>query len=308
MVLTMLAGCSYSRAIPIGVPSIIQPRDGHATAIPNSLETCSAAAGSPFHFRKSVLVAGTIGLPVLARDLPGLPPVTSRRLQAHLEALGSFNVSAMHDSSFESASPSAAARVRELGRDYEAQFVVKVDIEDLTINANGGLISNLLGRGDERNILLRLSVFDTEHGVLFYTDQLQHIVTGDVVGFPGNGNSVTNSWFETDLGKQIDKMLKTMSMQINETLACVPFSTQVTSVRDNQLRIAAGFRHGVRPGETLRAYPSGNLLQISSTSAGEPRQVWIRVNSVYPNHSTATVSEGTLSGSGLATGDVVRAW
>jgi len=308
MVLTMLAGCSFNREPPIGAPLIIQPRDEHATVIPNSLETCSAAAGSPFHFRKSVLVAGTIGLPVLGRDLPGLPPVTSRRLQAHLEALESFNVSGMHDSSFESASPSAGARVRELGREYSAQFVVKVDIEDLTINAKRGLIFNLLGRGDERNVLLRLSVFDTEHGVLFHTEQLQHIVSGDVVGFPGNGNSVTNSWFETDLGKQVDKMLKTMSTQINENLACVPFSTQVTSVRDNQLHIAAGFRHGVRPGETLRAYPSGNLLQINNWSADTPKQVWIKVNSVYPNHSTATVSEGTLSGSGLATGDVVRAW
>lgn len=308
VVLTMLVGCSFNRAKPIDAQSIIQPRDEQVGEIPNSIETCSADAGSPFHFRKSVLVAGTIGLPVLARDLPGLSAITSGRLQAHLEALENFNVSAMHDSSFESTSPSAAARVRELGRDYASQFVVKVDFEDLTIHSDKGWLSKVLRRSNERNVLLKLHVFDTEHGVLFHSQQYQKTVIGDVVGFPGNGNSVTTSWFDTDLGRQIDEMLKNMSMQISENLACVPFSTQVTSARNNELHIAAGYRHGVRPGETLRVYPSRNVSVADGSAPLEKNKVWIQVNSVYPNHSIASLADGTVSGSGLSTGDIVRAW
>ena len=308
VVLTMLAGCSFNSAKPIGAQSIIQPRDEQLGEIPNSLETCSADVGAPFHFRKSVLVAGTIGLPVIARDLPGLSSVTSERLQTHLEALEKFNVSAMHDSSFESTSPSTAARVRELGRDYASQFVVKVDIEDLTIKSHGGWWSKLLGRKNERDILLKLHVYDTEHGALFYSQQYQETVTGDVIGFPGNGNSVTISWFETDLGRQVDSLLQIMSEQINEKLACVPFSTQVTSTRDNELHIAAGYLHGIRPGETLRIYPSNSISVANGSPVAGGKKVWIQVNSVYPTHSIAKPSQGTVNENGLATGDIVRAW
>ena len=307
-VVTILASCSLGGEIPPEGLGGVERSNEQASEIPVSLQSCSPDAGSPFHFRKSILVAGTIGLPLLARDLPGLSTVTSMRLQAHLEALDHFNVAAMHHSSFKSSSPGAAARIRELGRDYESQFVVKVDIEDFAITSKGGFLSELLGNNKERNIVLRLHVFDTEHGVPFYTQQYQKTVTGDVVGFRGNGNSVTTSWFETDVGKQVDEILKAMSMQVDENLACVPFSTQVTSVREDELKIAAGYRHGIRPGETLRVYPNDSISKADGSPLLENEQVWIKVNSVFPNYSLASISEGIVDSKGLSTGDIVRAW
>ena len=307
-VVTILAGCSLGGEMPPEGLGSAERGDEQNDVIPVSLQSCSPDAGSPFHFRKSILVAGTIGLPLLARDLPGLSTVTSMRLQAHLEELDHFNVAAMHNSSFKSTSPGAAARIRELGRDYESQFVVKVDIEDFAITSKGGLWSKLFGRNKERNIVLRLYVFDTEHGVPFYSQQYQKTVIGDVVGFRGNGNSVTTSWFETDLGKHVDEMLKAMTAKIDENLACVPFSTQVTSVREDKLKIAAGYRHGIRPGETLRVYPSGNIAKADGSPSIVDNKVWIKVNSVFPNHSIASISEGTVDSEGLSTGDIVRAW
>ncbi|MDB3936407.1 hypothetical protein N9383_06805 [Granulosicoccus sp.] len=307
-VLTILASCSLGGEMQTTELGSAERRDEQIGVMPASLQSCSPDAGSPFHFRKSILVAGTIGLPVLARDLPGLSTVTSMRLQAHLEALDHFNVAAMHHSSFKSSSPGAAARIRELGRDYESQFVVKIDIEDFAITSTGGFLSKLLGDNNERNIVLRLYIFDTEHGVPFYTQQYQKTVTGDVVGFRGNGNSVTTSWFETNLGKQVDEMLEMMSMEVDENLACVPFSTQVTSVREDELKIAAGYRHGIRPGETLRVYPNDNMSKADGSPSFENNKIWIKVNSVYPNHSLASVSEGMEDSEGLSTGDIVRAW
>ena len=307
-VVTILTGCSLGGELPPEGLGGVERRDEQAGEIPASLQSCSPDAGSPFHFRKSILVAGTIGLPVLARDLPGLSTVTSMRLQAHLEALDHFNVAAMHNSSFNSSSPGAAARIRELGRNYASQFVVKVDIEDFSITSTGGLLSKLFGRNKERNIVLRLSVFDTEHGVPFYSQQYEETVTGDVVGFRGNGNSVTTSWFETDVGKQVDEMLKAMSTQIDENLACVPFSTQVTSVKEDELKIAAGYRQGIRPGETLRVYPTGSLFEPDGSQSLVNNKVWIKVKSVFPNYSLASVSEGMVNIESLSTGDIVRAW
>ena len=307
-VVTILAGCSLGGEMPPEGLGGVERGDKQAGEIPVSLQSCSPDAGSPFHFRKSILVAGTIGLPVLARDLPGLSTVTSMRLQAHLEELDHFNVVAMHNTSFKSSLPSTAARVRELGRDYASQFVVKVDIEDFAITSTGGLLSKLFGRKKKRNIVLKLYIFDTEHGVMFSSQQYQKTVTGDVVGFRGNGNSVTTSWFETNLGEQVDEILKEMSMQIDENLACVPFTTQVTSVREDELKIAAGFRHGIRPGETLRVYPSNNTSKADGSPLLDNNKVWIKVNSVFPNHSLASVSEGMMDSESLSTGDIVRAW
>ena len=307
-VLATLASCSLSGEMPPRGLGEAEHYDRQTDKMPVSLQSCSPDAGSPFHFRKSILVAGTVGLPVLARDLPGLSTVTSMRLQAHLEALDHFNVAATHNISFNSSSPGAAARIKELGRDYQSQFVVKVDIEDFAITSKGGLLSTLLGSSNERNIILRLSVFDTEHGVPFYSQQYRQTVTGNVVGFRGNGNSVTASWFETNLGKQVDEMLKTMSVQIDKNLACVPFSTQVTSVIEDELKIAAGYRHGIRPGETLRVYPTINNYKPDGSPSLENEQVWIKVNSVFPNYSLASVSDGTMDSDGLSTGDIVRAW
>lgn len=307
----LLVGCS----LPGGLPFVGQGKktsQAQARAVlqgtGGALEACSPEPGTPFIYKKAILVAGTIGVPDLARDLPGLTTLTSQRLQMHLDALDRFNVFATHDSSFESMGPGTAGRVRQLGREYASQFVVKLDIEDLSVQPSGGWFDELLGGSDQRNVQMRLYIYDVEYGALFHSQQYQRTVSGDVVGYPGNGRTVASPWFNTDLGKQIDEMLQAMSMQINESLACVPFSAEVTSIRGNDIHINAGFLHGIRSGDTLRVYRRSDVLAPEDRQEQGENDGWIKVHTVFPNHSVASTARDGIVGYGLDTGDVVRAW
>ncbi|ASJ75939.1 flagella assembly protein FlgT middle domain-containing protein [Granulosicoccus antarcticus] len=310
-VMVLLAGCSLK-----GEPSVAeqweaqqQQSEEQAKADKtDSQKLCSPEPGSPFSYRKAILVAGTIGVPDLARDLPGLADLTSRRLQTHLDALGRFNVFATHDSSFESIAPTTAVRVRQLGRDNASQFVVKLELEDMTMTPGGNWFDKLLGASDERNVLIKLFIYDVEYGSLFYSQRYQRTVEGDVVGFPGNGRTVATPWFSTDLGEVVDEILKAISLQINQKLACVPFSAEVTAIKGKDIHINAGFLHGIRTGEALRIYRRSDVLVPDEIQKQGDDEGWITVHTVFPNHSIASVAQGTQNRRRLEISDVVRAW
>lgn len=311
VVMLLLAGCSYIGQLPFARQWTNQPYSAQVDGEqPVAFATCQPEAGSPFAYRKVLLVAGTIGVPDLPRDLPGIAYVTSKRLQTHLEALERFNVLATHDTSFVSMALDTSEQARRIGEEYESQFVVKIEIHDLTMLSTGGWLSELMGQKPQRNVLIKSFIYDTEYGALFDSQQYQAVVTGNVVGYPGNGGTVTVAWFKTDLGKKIDDMLKAISLKIEENLACVPFSTEVTAVEGNLIHINAGYLHGIRPGETLRIYRRSYLLlpdgtQQQGTQKMQEDEGWITVKSVFPNYSIASATQGEVSADA---GDVVRAW
>ncbi len=308
-VLVLLAGCSFTGEFSANGQHAPQRNNVQASAEkPDPLQVCSPDQGAPFHFRKNILVAGTIGVSDLARDLPGLANLTSRRLQTHLESLEHFNVLATHDTSFESMAPGTAKRVRHLGREHASQFVVKLELEDLTMHSSGGWLRKMSGGRAQRNVLMKLYIYGTEYGAQLHSQIYQDTATGKVVGHPGRGNAVTTPWFKTDLGRKVDQILKAMSTQINEKLACIPFSTEVTAVEGNNIHISAGYLHGIRPGETLRVYRSNDLLAPDEIRKLSENEGWITVTTVFPNRSIATATQVSLIGTRPDIGDVVRAW
>lgn len=323
VVLVLLAGCSYLGEMPgFGRWNALQNEEQANLENLGGFEVCLTEPGPPFSYRKVVLVAGTLGIPDLPRDLPGLAYLTSKRLQTHLDALERFNVLATHDTSFKSMGLDTADRVRRFGRQYDSQFVVKIEIQDLTMQSTGGWLSTLfgghiqpklIGGSTQRNVLMKLYIYDTEYGALFHSQQYQGTVSGNVVGFPGNGRAVTPSWFNTDLGTQVDEILKAMSVQINEKLACVPFSTKVIAVKGKDIHINAGFLDGIRPGETLRVYRRSYLFLPDGTQQERTQKLgkdegWIRVNTVFPSHSIAGANQDSVGWVRPDAGDVVRAW
>jgi hypothetical protein len=162
-------------------------------------------------------------------------------------------------------------------------------------------------------VSIKLYIYDTEYGALFHSQLYQRIVSGNVVGFPGNGRTVSPSWFNTDLGTQVDEILKAMSVQINEKLACVPFSTKVIAVKGDDIHINAGFLDGIRPGETLRVYRRSYIFlpdgtQQQGTQKQGKDEGWVKVNAVFPDHSIAGATQDSVGGVRPDAGDVVRAW
>ncbi len=309
ILLVMLVGCSNKAEMQVaGETDNLQKDEQGKAKKPSALEVCKPEAGSPYYYRKVILVAGTTAAPDVARDLPGIANLISRRLQTHLDALERFNVRAEHEMSFESMASHTASQVSQFGRQHASQFVVKLELEDLTLGASGGWLSELFGDSAQRNVLIKLYIYDTEYGGLFHSQRYQGTVNGDVVGYPGTGTTVTTPWFSTNLGMKIDQMLEAMSAQINEKLACVPFSTDITAVKGNSIHINAGYLHGIRPGEALRVYRRSEIWAPDGTQKQEKRGSWIRINTVFPNHSIATPTEDKVGDYRPNVGDVVRPW
>ena len=155
-VIATLAGCSLISEIPMPF-GINQPATDGAT-LPDIKDiadgACLPAPGNPFAYKKAIHVAGTVSAPDLARDLPGLASLASRRLKTHLESAQRFNISAKHDASFTSSNDATAKLVMEYGSRHGSQFVVKVDLHDLTVSPLPGRFSKIFGTQKKRNVLM----------------------------------------------------------------------------------------------------------------------------------------------------------
>lgn len=298
VVVLLFSGCATKSETEVVEPGTKQP---------TALEMCKPDAGSPHAYRKAILVADTTTKNDVARDLPGLAMLTSERLQAHLDGQKRFKVVTAHPTGFASGDIHTADRVRQIGLQYASQFVVKLEILDLTLHSPEGFFSKIF-RSERRDVLISLFIYDAEHGVQFYSQQYQGSVSGDVVGYPGYEGRVSTAWFNTELGLKVDEMLKDMSMQINEQLACVPFATEVIAVDAGNIHINAGYLHGLRPGVMLQVYHRSELRTGGGKQKLETKGGWIQIKTVLPNQSIAIVTEDNLVGSLVKTGDVVRAW
>lgn len=308
VVILLLAGCSIKGGTEIAQQEITQQSEEQARkAKPDALDICKPDPGTPHYYHKTILVAATTAVNDVARDLPGLAILTSQRLQTHLDELERFNVLAAHQTGFLSRDTHTAERVRQIGKKHASQFVVKLEILDLTLHSPEGFWAGMF-EDKRRDVLFRFNIYDAEYGSLFYSQQYQGTVSGDVVGYPGYGSRVPTSWFNTDLGMKIDDMLKAMSKQINEQLACVPFATEVIAVKNDNIHISAGYLHGIKPGDTLRVYHRSELLTSDGAQKLEKRGGWIRVNKVFPDQSIAVSTEDDSVDSLVNIGDVVRAW
>jgi len=143
---TMLASCSFMGESPSAEQWNIQKASELAASGKALLPSeCLPELGAPFSYRKNLLVVGSVSVPELARDLPGLARLTSARLQNRLDELTRLNVVANHESSFESMAADTPDLVKQFAREYKSQFVVKLDVLDLTVHSRGTWVYRLMG-------------------------------------------------------------------------------------------------------------------------------------------------------------------
>lgn len=268
----------------------------------STLEMCKPDIGSPHAYRKAILISGTTIVNNVAGDLPGLENLVSQRLQTHLNKLERFKVLTV-DKAFNSGDTQTSKHVRQISNEYASQFVIKLDIQDLTLHSPEGYFGELFTK-KRREVQIKLLIYDAEHGALFYSQQYQGSVSGNVYGYPGKGSLVSTALFSTDLGMKIDDILKSMSKQINEQLACVPFTAKVIAVRGGDIHINAGYLHGIKPKEALRIYHRREVRIGNKAQNLEQKGDWIQIKTVFPNQSIAKTKDSSL----VTRGDIVRAW
>ena len=311
ILLNLLSACT--------TPGGSAPPEGSAQATPltddpqaeTTPHPCDPQPGTPFYFRKVVAIAGITQEPDLARDLPGLAELSTSRLRHHMDRLDRFVLASANNVRFDPYDSQTAATVRQLGERHSAQFVATARFHDLSLHYPWGRIPlterTIFTPKIHRDLIASLYLFDAQTGTLLQNMDYQELVEGKVIGFPGNSINVQTSWFSTPYGSAVDALLGTMSHQLEEWLACIPFATRVRVVDGMDIHIEAGHLRGLRPGDELRLYNISQITGPRGPVVSETPGQWIKIQAVYPERSIARIkAEGEYPHARL--GDYVRAW
>jgi hypothetical protein len=252
----VFAGCATP---PVAQPSANQPPAQSAEQTRQAARltsVCGAQPGTPFAFRKKVLVLSMpLARPSDATDLPDLSAVWSRALQKRLRASDRFLV---RDGSAYYLDPEGdvRARVMAVAERFDAQFVVAGRIVAVGTKRAGielGRFATLpLPFADQRVIETELQVFDGHSGAQL--NQLAHDaeVSGRV---ESEGQRILQGDFsDTSLGKTIAGLVERQGEGVEDELACLPMQARIVQAQAKEVRIDAGFTSNLAPGDRLRIY------------------------------------------------------
>lgn len=250
----VLAGCTQlpmPTAEEDRVRAELAERERQA-ARPASL--CSPTPGTPFAFRKKVLLLSVPLEHLLeAPDLPGLGTTWSVELQQRLRSTDRFIVRDGRNFGID-AQADVRKQIIALGERFDAQFVVTGRIRTAGIQPGridlGPLKPIPLPMSDQRSIETVLEIYDTHTGTV--VSRLSHAasVSGKVLA-RGNG-SFDEAFFQTPIGEALDKALKQQAEDIEDQLACLPMQARITRTRLHEIFIDAGFTSNLNPGDRLR--------------------------------------------------------
>jgi len=264
----LLAGCvalpvSKQGEEPAQADRVEQARQA---ARPSAL--CSAQPGSPFAFRKKVLVlALPVQRPFEVAYLPDLAVSWSGALQQRLQGTDRFLI---RNGSTHYLNPADNVRkqIVDLAQQFDAQFVIAGRITSLD-KQPGRIELGPLGAieqpfGERRLIETELEVFDGHSGTrlkqLAYNTEVQGAVENR-----GSG-TLRGDFFRTPLGEAVAKMLDRQTEDIADELACLPMQARIVSIRSHEVHIDAGFTSNLKSGDQLR------VLQRVGFSGGDGGQ------------------------------------
>lgn len=249
-------GCGM---LPAAQPKAEQPPPPPVQQTPQPqrlTSVCSAQPGTPFAFRKKVVVlAMPLARPSDAADLPDLSVVWSRALQKRLRASDRFLV---RDGSAYYLDPAGdvRARVIAVAERFDAQFVVAGRIAAVGIKRAGialGRFATLpLPFSDQRVIEAELQVFDGHTGAQLNQLAQDAEVSGKV---ESEGQRILQGDLsDTSLGKTIAGLVNRQGEGVEDELACLPLQARIVQGQAKEVNIDAGFTSNLAPGDRLRIY------------------------------------------------------
>lgn len=215
---------------------------------------CSAQPGSPFAFRKKVLVlALPVQRPSEAADLPDLAVAWSSALQQRLQGTDRFLVRNGNTHYLDHAD-NVRKQIIALAQQFDAQFVIAGRITSvgrqparIELGQLGAIPQPF---GERRTVQTELEVFDGHFGTrlkqLAYSTEVQGAVENR-----GSG-TLRGDFFRTPLGEAVAGMLDRQAEDIADELACLPMQARIVRIRSHEVHIDAGFTSNLSPGDQMR--------------------------------------------------------
>ncbi|MEM0912607.1 MAG: flagella assembly protein FlgT middle domain-containing protein, partial [Pseudomonadota bacterium] len=191
-----------------------------------------------------------------------------------------------------------ATQAKSLANKTNTQYVMFVVIEDISIDEQKKKTFSL-HKSDPylRAFNFSLHLVNGATGETLYTNQYQstapwqHDITETVdVG--------SLDFWRGTYGQNIERMLQTSTLDLEEFAMCQPTMGRVLAVADNQLQINLGRTHQVQAGDQLTLF---KVKQLSDPFGQEYRQFILHpttlvVRQVYSNTATLAALDNSLLG------------
>lgn len=217
---------------------------------------CPAEPGSPFAFRKKVVMLSMpLARPLEGADLPGITTSWPQALQQRLQDTDRLLV---RDGSAFLIDPAGDVRrqVVQLARRFDAQFVIAGRIDAL------GVLRGRIDLGplrpipqpfdDLRVIETTLAIHDGLTGALVRELHHRTEIRGQVDN--RSAHAMQGDFFHTPLGQSIATLLTRQSEDVEDELACLPMMARVVHTQGHLLHINAGFTSNLELGSRLRLF------------------------------------------------------
>ncbi|MBT0584975.1 flagella assembly protein FlgT [Alteromonas oceanisediminis] len=181
------------------------------------------------------------------------------------------------------------AQVNQLATRTNAQFVLGITAEDVSVHRPEGSLAFWRNTAPKRAFVIRARLFDGMNTELIMDKTYSAMAAWTFSKFDHVDVRSSEFW-QSPYGKAIIDTFDAMAVDIDEMLNCEQAVGRVLSVNNNQLQINLGEQHNVQVGDTLTLFKSSEVIdpfgQRYLQHTVHPHQVIVR--RVYA--STATVS------------------
>lgn len=261
---------------------------------------CAASAHAP---KKKIVfvqfdVANSIQVDDIKNILGGLPS----ELASRLEASGEFLSTYVQRSIPRASDMQKREAIKLLAEESGAQFVVSGMIVD------AGVSQGFLGY-EKRNFEIEFSVYDALTGTRVLLRHLDEHAQGNVmVGRDKPFGS--RAFFETGLGRAVDRLLDGATQDIRVALECLPFSAHIIRIEEKNVFLDAGGTSLLMPGDQLVAFVRNStqpIVGLGGAVLGETERpvATVTLIKVQPQFAIGELSENAAS-LGIKVGDIVR--
>ncbi len=191
------------------------------------------------------------------------------------------HINRIHPGYLEVERASTTANVIQLAREYNSQYVLFAEIEDISLDDKETNSWSWLAT-QKRNLAIRFQLMDGTTGAYVTGNQYQIQPVWEFDKFKKLDVDSQTFW-KSAFGEQTRKLLQNMVFEIDDLIACQPAYARVLQVQRNQLLINMGQNQGVEKDDKLTLFQ----LQQYYSGMGRPQYRYslspykLRVAEVY---------------------------
>lgn len=250
-------------------------------------------------------VANTIHVDDINNIYDGLPLVLSNRL----EAGGGFLSTYVGRSIPREMGASQRETIIQIAEETGVQFLISGMVVNAGISQEKGILGTSLGGYKKRHIEIELAVYDGLTGARLFSHRLEGDAQGEVM--IGNDKPFgASTFFSTESGRVLDRLIDAATINIRAALACLPFSAHIVRVEGKSVYLDAGAVSMLKVGDKLVLYTMDSHLPIvgaRGATLGMPERpvTTVTLIKIQPQFSIGELSEDS-SKHGVKAGSIAR--